>query len=155
MKKLIHIKSDLQRNALAKIVPEIPDGHFVKIMPEEGIRRYRHNRYYWKAVLEPMAAHYGGTKNELHQNMKKRYLYPMMLATDEDFNDMIEAVRDVYRQGLKAQAIYMMEFVYSKLTTTKLSTKLFHEYVEEVKSQAVTDNIKLPTKEEYERGNYD
>lgn len=144
MKKEIIIHDDVQRTHLAGLIKIIPAKHIVTIQPVKGIRRLRANRFYWKAIIEPMAETTGYTKIEMHGLMKKKFLHSILLASDSDYANFIELVREVYRQGLVEKANQMMEYVKDNLSTTRLSIKSFTDYVEQVKQEALELNVRIP-----------
>jgi len=92
----------------------------------------------------------GETKQEVHERLKENFLVPIYERDDPEYREMLESLRDVYRQGMKRQA----EAVFKKIVVKKTSTNdadvdQFTEYLNEVEMDALSNNIVLPHPDDY------
>ena len=113
------------------------------------IKEYKRNRsleqnaLYWK-WLTVIGAELGMTKEETHEQMKRRFLRVIFMRDDEGFLEMILAIRKVHddiAEPLKREVIKLM-------STTQASVKQMSEYLDDINNFAAGLDIRLPAPEE-------
>ena len=150
MLKDFHLSSETQRPELVDIINSVPLGHVVHIRPKDGIRSASANRLYWW-IVEQLSEYSGHSKGEMHDNLKKEHLTPILLARDTLYQrEYLRAVALERKGQAEEAAMVMQENNNNNLSTKKISSKLFAEYLDQVKFQAGLLGIVLPTAREFE-----
>ena len=94
------------------------------------VKRY-HKHYsaqqrklYW-SWMDPLCEHTGDDKQDMHTNMKKRFLVPILRRDDEGYAEMIAAV-------VAAGDPKIGRWVVENTSITKTNTKQMAEYMDQV-----------------------
>lgn len=116
----------------------------VLIRPHKRERSLEANALYWR-WLTTIADSLGSSKDELHEQFKRRFLVPILIRDDSGFAEMVQAVNAVE----KAQQEPLKRQIVRLVSTTGLNTKQFTEYLNEIEAHANGLGIILPTREEY------
>jgi len=95
----------------------------------------------WNTII---GAELGESKEEVHERNKRRFLVPIYERDDPDYAGMIEAVREVHRHGMKAQAETMAKQVTVLTSTTKATVDQMTEFLNEIERVAASLGIMLP-----------
>ena len=119
------------------------DLHEVIIRPYKKDRSVAQNSLLWKWTTV-IAEEMGETKEDVHERNKERFLVPIYERDDADYAAMIEAVRSVHRQGMKADAEAMRKQIVKLTSTTTASVKQFTEFLTEIERDAMKYAIRLP-----------
>lgn len=138
-KRFFILRNDQIRRRVAEIVKHISDSplYEVIIQPHKGKRSKDQNARYW-SILKVIADELGMGKDELHHEMKRRFLVPIMIRDDEEFSGLVKLVKE--SPSYKPMA----NKVISLLTTTTLTVKQMTEYMNEVEQHALGLGIVLP-----------
>ena len=132
MKKTITIKNEETRQHAIKVISELPLDHIVEIKPLKKQRSLEQNAYYWK-LLRVIGADTGYSPDELHTEMKRRFLLPMLIEKEPELEEMAMAHESALSRVL---------------STTVLSVREFSQYIQYVEELAVSLGIRLPAKDE-------
>ena len=143
MKAKIIITSEQLRNRAVQVCGSVPldTPHVVEIRPYKKNRSEQQNRYYW-AIITIIAADLGLTKDEMHEEYKERFLLPIFVRDDAGYAAMVNAVT-VADPGLLRQVVALT-------STAQCNVKQFTEYLDEIKHNAFSLGIRLPSLEDYE-----
>lgn len=110
-------------------------------------RSLRQNSLYWEWVTV-ISNELGMTKEDQHEDLKKRILVPIYERDDLGYAAMIQAIRRVYSQGLKDDANAMFEHIVRLTSTTNAKVKQFTEYLKEIERDMIGKGIALPHPED-------
>jgi len=90
----------------------------------------------------------GLTKEDAHEDLKRRLLVPIYERDDLGFADMINAVRKVHTLGHKVEADKLAKQIIKLTSTTSATTKQFTEYLNEMERDMAGKGIILPHPED-------
>lgn len=135
LKKAQHVINNL------KVTPGCPLE--VVIRPYKASRSQQQNALYWK-WLTIIADEIGDTKDALHEQMKRRFLKPILEREDEGFADIMNNLRQAYRDGHKKLAQQIEVSVMLEVTTSRLNVSQMTEYLESILDHARSMDISLP-----------
>lgn len=127
---------------------------FLDVQPNEPVLEvaiYEHkkdrgrlqNSLYW-VWITIIANELGLTKEDVHEDLKKRLLVPIYERDEPGFSEMIQAVRKVYTMGHKTEAKTMGKQIVKLTSTTGASAKQFTEYLNEIERDMIGKGIVLP-----------
>ncbi len=119
----------------------------VIIQPYKKTRSQQQNALYW-SWLNIIAHELGNTSDELHTDMKRRFLKPILEETNEGFRDILDKLRKAYRDGHHEIAISMEQHVINESSTSLLNTSQMTTYLERILEHAKTLDIALPLPED-------
>ena len=121
---------------------EIGAKTWLKVIDKTKARTLSQNALYWKWLGEivKQSPHWDD-EDELHEEMKQRYVLPILLRDDEEYGPFIDKV-----QGLGVEA--WKEFVKRHISTTDLNTKQFSEMLDKVHRDASQRGMRLTDPEE-------
>ncbi len=134
MKKKIILKNEQIRKHLIEEILNLPldPVHVVEIKPYKRNRSQEQNAFYWK-LLRIMSEDLGYSVDELHEEMKKRFLLPYLIEKEPELAEMVEGKEDMLARII---------------STTTLNVKEFSEYLAEIEKLAVSLGIRIPYKED-------
>jgi hypothetical protein len=95
----------------------------------------------WNTII---GAELGESKEDVHERNKRRFLVPIYERDDPEYAAMIEAVREVHRHGMKAQAETMAKKITVLTSTTKATVDQLTEFLNEIERDAASLGIMLP-----------
>ena len=90
----------------------------------------------------------GLTKEDVHNDLKKRLLVPIYERDEPGFAAMINAVRKVHTIGHKEEAAAMGKQIVKLTSTTGATVKQFTEYLKEIEKDMTGKGIILPRPED-------
>jgi hypothetical protein len=152
MNKTIHIKTpEQQKNAVACVL-DLPFDpvHVVTIKPFKETLTDRQRKFYW-VWCEVMGKDLGYTKDEMHETLKGKFLFPIMLQHPDDYPEittLVEQVRAVRAKGLTAEADLIAKTVAPMVSITKAKVPHMGSYLDEIYGLARENNINLPMPED-------
>jgi hypothetical protein len=117
--------------------------HEVTIRPYKRDRSAAQNALYWM-WLTIIGQERGETKDDMHYEYKERFLVHIFERDDPEYAEMIEAVREVHRAGMKPEAKLLARQIVQLTSTTKANTHQFTEYLTDIERDAQKMNIRLP-----------
>lgn len=137
MKKTVIVRTEELRARVFHLISSIPldVAHEVIIKPFKESRSLRQNSLYWKWITI-IAADLGDTKEDRHLDYKKRFLVPIFIRDDPDYAEMVEAVRNVWRSGMKDQARLLEKVIIKRTSTTDANTAQMAEYMRDIDMEA-------------------
>lgn len=108
----------------------------VVIKPYKKNRSYEQQKGYfvWLAYI---GEHTGSTKEELHENYKRKFLIHILAEDDEAFYSLLQVIANGGTEDDRKRFV-------RELSTTKLNTKQFARYMSEIESHANSMGIALP-----------
>lgn len=139
--KKIILKNDALRKRACHVIESLPgdDVFEVIIRPHKKDRSLQQNAYYWK-IVTIIANDLGQTKDELHFEMKRKFLTRIFCRDDEGYAEMAQAIR-------VAQSDVLARKVVDLTSTTQASVAQMSEYIDDVIHFASSMGIRLPAKE--------
>lgn len=149
--KTIYIKSEVQRKTALGYIEDLPISpvHVVEIKEYKEPLSGRQRRLYFK-WLEEIAKHRGEDYKELHLKYKEDYLINIFIRDDESFSAMYETIREVYRKGMKTDAVLLRKWVVEHTSITDTDTKQMSEYMKCIEVEATMSGVSLTHPEEYD-----
>jgi hypothetical protein len=148
--KLI-INSEGVRNRCLEIVKSIPYStsvvHEVIIREHKKDRSAEQNALYWQ-WLTIIGNELGESKEEAHERYKSEYLVHIFERDDTEYSAMIQALREVWKSGLKAEAAELRKKIVHLTSTTTANIKQMSEYMTAIEHHAASLAIRLPFPEE-------
>jgi len=127
---------------IIKALPMLPVFEVV-IREYKKDRSMEQHRYYWQ-ILTIIAAELGETKEELHEQMKEKFLVNIYTRDNEEYGQMIESLRKVYASGMKQEALSLRKQVIVLTSTTTANVAQFSEYLDAIQHHATSLAIQLP-----------
>jgi hypothetical protein len=131
-------------NQLYKAVLMTPRG-----VVTESLRRVAQNRlmWMWYTDLENtgQVEIAGVTKDEWHEFMKKEFLVAIYERDNQDFAEMMESLRAVYRSGLTDETDNLFKHIVRETSTTKATVKQFSEYLNAIERWCHVRGVVLTT----------
>lgn len=113
--------------------------HEVSIKEHKRNRSAEQNAFYWE-VVTVLADHFGYIKDDMHEELKRRFLATIFVRDDEGYASMWSAVESVPEPE---KSILMAE-VLRLTSTTKASVKQMTEFLEDVIRLASENGVRLP-----------
>jgi len=131
---------------------------FLEAQPEKPIlevivkehkkdRSVAQNRLMWNWITI-IANELGMTKEDVHEDFKKRLLVPIYERDDDGYAEMINAIRKIYSDGFKSEALKMHNHIVKLTSTTAATVKEFSEYLNEIEKDSIEKGIILPHPED-------
>jgi hypothetical protein len=90
----------------------------------------------------------GESKEEMHERYKDRFLVNIYERDDEDYAEMIQALRNVYTKGMKQEALALRKRIVALTSITVASSKQMSELMTLIEHDAASLAIRLPFPEE-------
>ena len=90
----------------------------------------------------------GLTKEDVHEDLKRRLLCPIYERDDQGYSEMVESIRKVYSMGMQDRAINMHNYIVERTSTTSATVKQFTEYLKEIERDMIDKGIALPHPED-------
>lgn len=124
---------------------EVKTPPFVVTIEQKKLKRsVGQNSLYWKWATI-IGEEVGMTMNEQHEQFKRSFLMPILERDNEDYANMMDTIRTVYKDLSKEKGMQLNKHVMKFTSTTALNTKQFTEYLEEIETHARNMNIQLPS----------
>ena len=126
MKFLINNNDD--KKLLITHLQSLGNNYVVEVKQNKNTRSMNQNKYYWSAIVQPLAKELGYTVDELHDTLKVKFSTQWLMIQHND--------KEIPLQGIKS--------------TTAMNTKEFEDYCEQIRIWAIVDlSIRLRTPNEY------
>jgi len=137
MNTTIHIDNNGKAISAIALIEELPvDGsHQVEISEYSENRSAKQSRLQWLWNTE-IGNYMGDTKDGIHYLLKERFAVPIFIREDQGFAEMVEAVKQVRRQGMNREADILKKKIVEKTSTTDFTVKLMSEYLNDVEHYA-------------------
>ena len=150
MKQSIILNSEETKRRAVAILAALP----LEPCHEIVVREYKKDRsasqhslyWLWMTVI---ANELGETKDEIHYRSKKTFLVPIFTRDDPDgYGAMIEAVKSVFKAGLKTMSKTMASQIVKLTSTTDCTVSQFTEMLNDIEKYYITLGIVLPHPED-------
>lgn len=127
----------------------------IRGLSKRDIRSTFQNKLYWgwlsDAENTSVNEHSGKTKEEWHYELKKRFLVPIYERDDTGYAATLVALRNVYKNGMKAECEALLKHVVNETSTTNAKIKQFTEYLNDIERYFHALGISLRTDPEIYR----
>jgi len=146
MTRKIVIISEEHRNltiAIIKALPLAPE-HEIIIREHKKDRSAGQNALMW-VWLTIIGAYLGESKDDLHERFKDKWLVSIYERDDPEYAEMIQALRAVWRQGMKKEALELRKRIVALTSTTTATVPQMAEYLAEMENFAMRVGVKLPS----------
>lgn len=142
--RTIILKGDRQKKEGVELIQSAPLDPLlvVTIGIYKPNRSVDQNRLYRKWMKE-YGDQVGMGKDEAAHFFRGRFAVPILERDSEGFAQMVEAVRNVYRQGGKNDALLMMREITGLLSTARLNVTQMAEYLNDIESYCSTNGLTL------------
>ena len=137
MNKALIIRSEEQANLVCEVIKTLPfePVHEVIIKPHKKNRTLAQNAIYWK-WLTILASEYGDLKEDRAEYYKEKFLVNIYIRDDESYNEMVQAIRLIKKEGMLAEYESIKKAVLDLTSTTNASVKQFSEYLDSIEKHA-------------------
>ena len=115
----------------------------VIIRPHKENRSQQQNALYWQWVTI-IAEEIGDTKDAIHEQMKRRFLKPILEREDEEFAEIMKNLRAAWKDGHRDLAQQMEQSLLLRVSTSVLNVSQMTEYLESILDHARSLDISLP-----------
>lgn len=134
---------------LAEYLKGLPLDPLVEVVvkPHKLDRSLAANSLYWLWATV-LAGEQGLTKEEIHEDLKKRLLLPIYERDNPDYAAMVQAVRRVHREGYRAESEALSREIIRLTSTTTATVEQFTEYLNEIEKDSANRGIFLPRPED-------
>lgn len=147
MKVIIRDESTKQRAIQVINNIDTTEPQEMKLAAYKRNRSMSQNALYWKFVTV-IANDLGNMKDLMHETLKSKYLVPIYERDNEEYAEMFETVRELYRTNPK-KAMHLRNQIVKLTSTTTANIVQFTEYLEDVEHYAADMGIMLPHPEDY------
>jgi len=150
MKQKIIISSEELRKRALVVIQALP----LEPVLEVVIREYKKDRsssqnaLYWQ-WLTIIGNELGETKEELHEQYKGKFLVSIYERDDLDYAEMLQTLRDVYREGMRDKALSLRKKIVALTSTTTATVVQMTEYLQAIDHDAASMSIYLPHPDDY------
>lgn len=122
--------------------------HEVIIRPHKSKRSLDQNALLWQ-WLTIIGSDLGYTKEEAHEEYKRRFLVPILIRDDAEYAAMWRTIEEVGQQpGMEKDSKCLAIQVTALTSTTRLNTKQMTEYLTDIDRHAAGLGIYLPHPED-------
>lgn len=117
------------------------------------IREYKKDRstmqnsLYWK-WLTIIGNELGYSKEEMHEQYKGKFLVNIYDRDNPEYAEMMKTLRDVYREGMRDEALSLHTKIIALTSTTMANVKQMSEYMQSIEHEAISMGIRLPILED-------
>lgn len=149
MKTKIILISEAHKSRAIEIIKALPiePHHEIIIREHKKDRSADQNALYWQ-WLTIIGNELGESKEDLHERYKSDYLVHIYERDDPEYGAMLQALRDVWRHGMKAEAAGLRKKIVMLTSTTGATTRQMSEYMTEIERHAAGLAIRLPHPED-------
>lgn len=122
-------------------------------LKEVIIREYKKDRtvamnalyWVWNTYISEKT---GETKDEVHERHKKDYLVRIYERDNPEYAEMIQTIRNLYKDGHKKDAEYLHKQIVKLTSTTDANVSQFCEYLDDIEKGSIENKIPLPRPED-------
>jgi hypothetical protein len=148
MKDRIIIVSEEHRKRALTILEHLPLAPVHEVVIREHVkdRSAEQNALYWK-WLTVIGNELGESKEDLHERYKDKFLVNIYERDNPDYAEMIQSLRNVWRNDMKAEAVNLRKKIVALTSTTTATVKQMTEYMTCIEHDAAGLAIRLPQPE--------
>jgi len=149
MKKRFVIYNEDEKKLAVAFIAALPiePNHYIRIDEYRENRSLEQNALNWVWCTH-IAEEYGETKDAVHFRHKKEILVPIFERDDEEYAEMLEAVRAVYRKGMKTDAKLLERKIVKLTSTTNANVTQMAEFLTEIERTYIARGIVLPKRDQ-------
>jgi len=115
----------------------------VVIREHKKDRSAEQNALYWQ-WLTIIGNELGETKEEVHEHYKDKFLVNIYERDNADYAEMVQSLREVWKHGMKQEAIELRKKIVALTSTTTATTHQMSEYMTNIERDAAALAIRLP-----------
>lgn len=148
--KVFIVKSEEVIDSIADFLREEIPGETpleVTVRPFKTNRSMSQNSLYWIWV-GIIADEFGWTKEEVHEDLKGRFLSLIYERDNPVFAETMQAIRKVYEEGYYQEGRSLHNQVIRLTSTTTATIKQFTEYLNDIERDAISKGLVLPHPED-------
>lgn len=119
----------------------------VIVQEKKKDRSIEQNSLLW-VWITIIADEMGLTKEDVHNDLKRRLLVPIFERDEPAFAEMMQSIRKVYTVGHKVEAQKMFDHIVRMTSTTGATVKQFTEYLKDIEKDMTGKGIVLPHPED-------
>lgn len=149
MKLSIILKSELHRETAVNAIAALPLEPVYEIIIREHKkdRSAEQNALYWK-WLTVIGNELGEPKEDIAERYKDKFLVQIYERDNPEYAEMVQSLRNIWLQGMKAEAVNLRKKIVSLTSTTTANVKQMTEYLENIERDAANLSIRLPYPED-------
>ena len=141
----ISIVSEEHRRRVQTIIAALPLAPVMEVVIRERKkdRSADQNALYWQ-WLTIIGNELGESKESVHERMKDSYLVQIYERDNPEYAEMVQALREVWKHGMKVEAVALRKRIVALTSTTTATTAQMGEYLNCIELSAAELAIKLP-----------
>ena len=145
MSQKIVIASEEHRKRVMLIIECLPlePLHEITIREYKKDRSLEQNALMWK-WLTIIGNELGESKEEIHERYKDKFLVNIYERDNPDYAEMVQSLREVWKQGMKREAMDLRKKIVALTSTTTATVKQMTEYLNSIEHDAASMAISLP-----------
>jgi len=149
MKQDITITTEEHRQQALATIRDLPLApvHKISIREYKKDRSASQNRLYWQ-WLTVIGDGLGEPKEEVAERYKDKFLVNIYERDNPDYAEMIQSLRSIWQQGMKAEAVNLRKKIVALTSTTTATVSQMAELLTSIEHDAVSLNICLPHPED-------
>lgn len=149
MSQKIILVSVEHKNRAVAIINSLPLAPVMEITIREHKkdRSADQNALYWQ-WLTIIGNELGESKEDCHERYKDGYLVQIYERDNPEYAEMVQALRTVWSQGMKQEAVYLRKKIVALTSTTTATVAQMGEYLSEIEKHAASLGIRLPFPED-------
>jgi hypothetical protein len=141
---IILSSAELKRRAVAIINGLALDPvHEVVIREHKKNRSLEQNAFYWE-ILTIIGNALGESKEAVAERYKDKFLVQIYERDDPEYAEMVQSLREVWKQGMKKEAVNLRKRIVSFTSTTSANVSQMAEYLTNIERDAASLGIRLP-----------
>jgi hypothetical protein len=149
MKQKVIIASEEHRHRAMEILKSLPldPVHEVDFREFKKNRTLEQNALMWK-WFTIIGNELGEPKEDVAERYKDKFLVNIYERDDPDYAEMVQALREVWRHGMKSEALNLRKRIVALTSTTTATVKQLSEYMTNIEHDAASLAISLPHPED-------
>jgi hypothetical protein len=149
VKQTIVISSEELRNRAATILAALPldPVHEIVFRVHKKNRSLVQNGLYWE-WLTIIGNALGESKEDVAERYKDKFLVQIFERDDPEYAEMVQSLREIWKQGMKKEAVSLRKRIVSFTSTTTANVAQMSEYLENIERDATSLGIRLPSPED-------
>ena len=149
MRHTLKITNEQVKARAIEIIKSLPVDpvHLLRISEYKKDRSAEQNALYWQ-WLTIIGNDLGESKEDCHERYKDGYLVQIYERDNPEYAEMVQALRTVWSQGMKQEAVYLRKKIVALTSTTTATVAQMGEYLSEIEKHAASLGIRLPFPED-------
>jgi hypothetical protein len=148
MNRTIVLDAPHKITAAIRLLEELPPGvHELVVREHKADRSAAQNRLLWLWNTE-VGNYLGMGKDEVHLMYKEKFAVPIFIRDSQSYAEMVEAVKQVRRQGMNQQADQLKKEIVRLTSTSDFNVKQMAEFLTEIERHGRSIGAPLTTPED-------